>query len=243
MGGFGYPFPAVPDDGKNRSPFRSAEDVLTSPNDLDLGMLEALGVTPNATNNPTFQGASWGRPATGPSVARVTHARNQGGSAPSFWDEVTDPEGWKSLLPGGSEWDANNAGFMEGLRGIGGPLLDAGSAVYNWAGDRVAGLDEQVSKWDDQMDSAIGSVASGIGGAVKGAWDAAGNFFEEPSVWTGERPTLLPGRGVGPAQAQLLHWEVVLPKRNDTYRICRRRVMTLVRFCSLKCMRKTLVSI
>ena len=203
MGGFGYPFPAVPDDGKNRSPFRSAEDVLTSPNDLDLGMLEALGVTPNATNNPTFQGASWGRPATGPSVARVTHARNQGPPAPSFWDEVTDPEHWKALLPGGKEWDAGIAGYKEGLRAIGSPLLDAGSAVYNWAGDRVAGLDEQVSKWDDQMDSAIGSVASGIGGAVKGAWDAAGNFFEEPSVWTGERPTLLPGRGVGPAQAQL----------------------------------------
>ncbi len=198
MGGFGYPFPAVPDDGKNRSPFRSAEDVLTSPNDLDLGMLEALGVTPNATNNPTFQGASWGRPATGPSVARVTHARNQGGSAdPAWWNNLTDtPSSQIQVQDGGG-------GFLDSILGL--PGRAAG-----WVGDRVAGLDEQVSEWDDRMDSAIGSVASGVGGAAKGvlgALSAPGNaisdFLEEPSVWTGERPTLLPGRGVGPAQAQL----------------------------------------
>ena len=61
MGGFGYPFPTVPDDGKNRSPFRSAQDVLTSPNDLDLGMLEALGQTGGSTPwmPPAARAAQW----------------------------------------------------------------------------------------------------------------------------------------------------------------------------------------
>lgn len=41
-----------------------------------------------------------------------------------FWGSMQD--GWGDLAPGGSEWNANNAGFMEGLRGLGSAAKSAG---------------------------------------------------------------------------------------------------------------------
>jgi len=120
------------------------------------------------------RGPALGRPA----VAGVTHARNQGRPAPSFWDEVTDLEEWKSLLPGGSEWDANNAGVMEGLRGIGGALSEAiggglkaadrGLGAVDRTGERIG---ETMQDWERSLGDALFSALGGVGdvvGSVKG---------------------------------------------------------------------------
>ena len=224
---WGYPFSSGP---AQQGPFRTAQDVLTSPNDLDLGMLEALGspTTTTTAPNPISWLLNRTTPTAGPSLeGPLGEAPAPGSSDPAWWREqtnipsseiqVSEPwhnslgeEGWRSLLPGGTEWDANNAGVMEGLRSLGGSLASAGSAAYNWAGDKIAGMDEQVSEWDDQMDSMIGGAAKGIlgtlaapGNAVTAIKTALNELFEEPSAWTGERPTLLsPRAGSDPASPE-----------------------------------------
>lgn len=66
----GYSFTGGPNQ---TSPFKSAQDILTSPNDLDLGMLEALGISPTTSTPPTTtippnQQGSWPTPTAGPSL-------------------------------------------------------------------------------------------------------------------------------------------------------------------------------
>ena len=194
----GYSFASGPNQ---TSPFKSAEGVLTSPNDLDLGMLEALGITPGAAR-PSFQGASWGRPAastvtpmgptSGPSLGGPLGAAPAPGSS--------DP-GWFSQMTGGVPstsigWDMQDAATR--------------SSIFRPVTERIDSMDAKADDWSSKIDSAlggawnavtgaVGSVAGGIGSAISGI----DNFLQEPSVWTGERPTVLEGRGVNPAQAKV----------------------------------------
>ena len=84
MGGGGYPFQTVPTQG-NGSPFKSAQDILTSPNDLDLGMLEALGISPTTSTPPTttFPPTDYLGQAPTAGLGTTTIPPNQQGSWPT----------------------------------------------------------------------------------------------------------------------------------------------------------------
>ena len=219
MGGGGYPWTPLTDAQKagGTSPFKSAEGVLTSPNDLDLGMLEALGITPGAAR-PAFQGASWGRPApatTGYTIPDLpfqdqtnrlfpsgpTSGPSLGGPLGSAPAAGSSDPGWFSQMTGGVPstsmgWDMQDAATR--------------SSIFRPVTERIDSMDATADDWSSRIDSALGgawnavtgaagSVMGGIGSAISGI----DNFLQEPSVWTGERPTVLEGRGVNPAQAKV----------------------------------------
>jgi len=196
MGGGGYPWTPLTDAQKagGTSPFRSAESVLTSPNDLDLGMLEALGITPGAAR-PAFQGASWGRPAasTGTSMGPTSGPSLGGPLGPAPAPGSSDP-GWFSQMTGGTPstsigWDMQDAATR--------------SSIFRPVTERIDRLDAQADDWSSKIDSALGGAWNAVTGAVGSVAGGIKGVFEEPSVWTGERPTVLEGRGVNPAQAKV----------------------------------------
>jgi len=84
------------------------------------------------------------------------------------------------------------------------------SSIFRPVAERIDSMDAKADDWSSRIDSALGgawnavtgaagSVMGGIGSAISGI----DNFLQEPSVWTGERPTVLEGRGVNPAQAKV----------------------------------------
>lgn len=226
----GYPFTSGPAQG---GPFKTAQGVLTSPNDLDLGMLEALGVAPNATTTtypPTdFLGhaPSTGFPATTTTGIPPTDYLGYAPTSGLGPDVATDPSGY--ALP---DLPFKNLGGPTSGPSLGGPLGAApapGSSDPAWFSQASGGVPSSQMGWDMQ-DAATRSAVfrpegvtewdptdqGGRGlrfdplGALSGTWDAAKSIasgikgvFEEPSVWTGERPTVLEGRGVNAAQTRV----------------------------------------
>ena len=219
MGGGGYPWTPLTDAQKagGTSPFKSAEGVLTSPNDLDLGMLEALGITPGAAR-PAFQGASWGRPApattgyTTPDLPFQDQTNRLFPSGPTSGPSLGGPLG-PAPAPGSSDpgWFSQMTGGVPSTS-MGWDMQDAAtrSSIFRPVAERIDSMDAKADDWSSRIDSALGgawnavtgaagSVMGGIGSAISGI----DNFLQEPSVWTGERPTVLEGRGVNPAQAKV----------------------------------------
>ena len=180
--GHQYALPKIPfnhgdhDDFSNMTRFfPSAEGILTSPSDLDLGMVEALG---GGTSTWT------GSPTAGPSLAGpLGPAPAPGSSDPAWWNNLTETP---STSIG---WDMQDAATRAG--------------VYRDTNETGGGF-------LSDLQNALGIIGGGVQKAVTAPWnvaqagvDAVSDFFEEPSVWTGERPTLLEGRGLGLAQQQV----------------------------------------